>query len=56
MDTAGLDYTQVRYEDDMATALAAADLAVCRSGGTTVAELAVIGVASILVPAADRHP
>ncbi len=48
--TDGLDYTQVRYEHDMATALAAADLAVCRSGGTTVAELAVIGVASILVP------
>ena len=50
VDTDGLDYTQVRYEHDMATALAAADLAVCRSGGTTVAELAVIGVASILVP------
>ena len=48
--TDGLDYTQVRYEHDMATALAAADLAVCRAGGTTVAELAVIGVASILVP------
>ena len=50
VDTDGLDYTQVRYEHDMATALAAADLAVCRAGGTTVAELAVIGVASILVP------
>ncbi|MDQ2678561.1 MAG: undecaprenyldiphospho-muramoylpentapeptide beta-N-acetylglucosaminyltransferase [Actinomycetota bacterium] len=50
IETDGLDYTQVRYEHDMATVLAAADLAVCRSGGTTVAELAVIGVASILVP------
>ncbi len=50
VDTDGLDYVQVRYEHDMATVLAAADLAVCRSGGTTVAELAVIGVASILVP------
>ena len=30
--------------------LAAADLAVCRSGGTTVAELAVVGVPAVLVP------
>ena len=30
--------------------LAAADLAVCRAGGTTVAELAVVGVPSVLVP------
>jgi UDP-N-acetylglucosamine:LPS N-acetylglucosamine transferase len=30
--------------------LAAADLAICRSGGTTVAELAVVGLGSILVP------
>lgn len=48
--TDGLDYTQIRYEHDMATVLAAADLAVCRAGGTTVAELAVIGVGSVLVP------
>lgn len=34
----------------MPTALAAADLVISRSGGTTVAELAVIGVGSILVP------
>jgi UDP-N-acetylglucosamine:LPS N-acetylglucosamine transferase len=40
----------VRYEDRMPLALAAADLVVCRSGGTTVAELAVIGVPSVLVP------
>ncbi len=30
--------------------LAATDLAVCRVGGTTVAELAVVGVPSVLVP------
>jgi undecaprenyldiphospho-muramoylpentapeptide beta-N-acetylglucosaminyltransferase len=45
-----LQYRAVRYESRMELALAAADLAVCRSGGTTVAELAVIGVPSVLVP------
>jgi UDP-N-acetylglucosamine:LPS N-acetylglucosamine transferase len=30
--------------------MAAADVVVCRSGGTTVAELAVIGLPAILVP------
>jgi UDP-N-acetylglucosamine:LPS N-acetylglucosamine transferase len=30
--------------------LAAADVAVCRSGGTTVAELAVVGLPALLVP------
>lgn len=45
----GLTYQVVRYEDRMPEALAAADLVVSRSGGS-VAELAVIGRASILVP------
>ena len=45
-----LDYRAVRYESRMPLVLAAADLVVCRSGGTTVAELAVIGVPSVLVP------
>ncbi len=45
-----LIYQPVRYADRMDLVLAAADLAICRSGGTTVAELAVVGVASILVP------
>ena len=40
----------MRYESRMPLVLAAADLVVCRSGGTTVAELAVIGVPSVLVP------
>lgn len=48
--TDGLQYEQVRYSDRMDLVLAAADLAVCRSGGTTVAELAVVGVPSVLVP------
>lgn len=43
-------YRSVRYEDRMDLALAAADLAVCRSGGTTVAELAVMGLPAVLVP------
>jgi undecaprenyldiphospho-muramoylpentapeptide beta-N-acetylglucosaminyltransferase len=50
LETHGLSYQAVRYEDRMDLVLAAADLAVCRSGGTTVAELAVVGVPSILVP------
>lgn len=43
-------YRAVRYEDRMDRVLVAADLAVCRSGGTTVAELAVVGVPAVLVP------
>lgn len=45
-----VSYHPVRYEDRMATLLAAADLAVCRAGGTTVAELAVLGLPAVLVP------
>jgi len=46
------------FIDDMAAAYAEADLAVCRAGATTVAELAAVGLASVLVPfphAADDH-
>jgi len=50
LEPGGLDYRAVRYESRMQLALAAADLVVCRSGGTTVAELAAVGVPSILVP------
>ena len=46
----GIGYERVGYEDRMDRVLAAADLAVCRAGGTTVAELAVIGVPAVLVP------
>jgi undecaprenyldiphospho-muramoylpentapeptide beta-N-acetylglucosaminyltransferase len=45
-----LRYDAVQYEHDMPTVYAAADLIVCRSGASTVAELAVAGVASVLVP------
>lgn len=48
--TRGLQYRAVRYEDHMATVLTAADLVIGRAGGTTVAELAEVGVAGLLVP------
>lgn len=46
----GLVYQAVRYEDHMEDVLAAADLLVGRAGGTTVAELAEVGLAGLLVP------
>jgi UDP-N-acetylglucosamine--N-acetylmuramyl-(pentapeptide) pyrophosphoryl-undecaprenol N-acetylglucosamine transferase len=46
----GLLYQPVRYEDRMHSLLAAADIVVSRSGGSTVGELAVVGLPSILVP------
>lgn len=45
----GLVYQLVEYEDRMASALAAADLAVGRAGGG-IAELAAMGVPAVLVP------
>ena len=46
----GLLYQQVRYEDRMDLVFAAADVAVCRAGATTVAELAVVGLPALLIP------
>ena len=46
----GLWYRRVRYEERMPDLLAAADVAVCRAGGSTVAELAQVGLGAILVP------
>ncbi len=46
----GLAYERIRYEDRMDLVLTAADLMIGRSGGTTVAELAEVGLASVLVP------
>lgn len=45
-----LDLRVVPYEHRMDDVLAAADVVLCRSGGTTVAELAVAGVPAVLVP------
>lgn len=46
----GLVYQAVRYEDRMDLLLAAADVVVSRAGGTTVAELAAVGLPAVLVP------
>lgn len=46
------------YVDDMAAAYATCDLVICRSGATSLAELAALGLASVLIPfphAADDH-
>lgn len=55
---AGVEAEVVEFVDDMATAYARADLVICRAGAITVAELAAVGVASVLVPfpfAVDDH-
>jgi UDP-N-acetylglucosamine--N-acetylmuramyl-(pentapeptide) pyrophosphoryl-undecaprenol N-acetylglucosamine transferase len=55
---AGIDAQVSAFIDDMAAAYAWADLVICRAGALTVAELAVVGVAAILVPyphATDDH-
>lgn len=48
----------VPYIDDMPTAYAAADAAICRAGALTVAEVTAVGLPCLLVPfpyAADNH-
>ncbi|WP_455207557.1 undecaprenyldiphospho-muramoylpentapeptide beta-N-acetylglucosaminyltransferase [Kaarinaea lacus] len=54
----GVDAKVVPFIDDMAEAYRWADLVICRAGAMTIAELAIAGVASILVPypyAVDDH-
>jgi UDP-N-acetylglucosamine--N-acetylmuramyl-(pentapeptide) pyrophosphoryl-undecaprenol N-acetylglucosamine transferase len=46
----GLSYVQVAYEDHMELVYAASDIAVCRAGANTVAELTVTGTPSLLIP------
>jgi UDP-N-acetylglucosamine--N-acetylmuramyl-(pentapeptide) pyrophosphoryl-undecaprenol N-acetylglucosamine transferase len=46
----GIDAEVVEYIDDIATAYRNADLVICRSGAMTVAEIAMVGVAALLVP------
>ena len=48
--TGALTYQVVRYEDHMERVYAAADVAVCRAGASTVAELMVAGLPAVLVP------
>ncbi|RUO71890.1 undecaprenyldiphospho-muramoylpentapeptide beta-N-acetylglucosaminyltransferase [Idiomarina ramblicola] len=50
--------TVTEFIDDMGDAFSRADLVICRAGALTISELAVMGVASILVPlphAVDDH-
>lgn len=46
----GITYQPVEFEHQMPLLLSACDVVVARAGGTTVAELAVVGVAAILIP------
>ena len=55
---AGVDARVVAFESDMPQRYLEADLALCRSGALTVAELALAGLPALLVPypfAADDH-
>lgn len=54
----GLAANVVPFIDDMAGAYASHDLAICRAGALTLAELTAVGLPSVLVPfphAADNH-
>lgn len=52
---AALVYQAVEYEDRMPSLLAAADIAVTRAGGSTLSELAVMGLPAVLVPLPIAH-
>lgn len=47
---AGVEASVVEFVDDMARAYQWADLVICRSGASTVSELAAVGVYGLLVP------
>ncbi|HET7359395.1 MAG TPA: glycosyltransferase, partial [Rhodanobacteraceae bacterium] len=55
---AGVEARVQPFIEDMATAYASADLAVCRAGALTIAELCAAGLGALLVPfpfAVDDH-
>ncbi|MCX7946015.1 MAG: undecaprenyldiphospho-muramoylpentapeptide beta-N-acetylglucosaminyltransferase [Hydrogenophilus sp.] len=57
-ERAGVSAECVRFIEEMAEALAAADVVVCRAGAMTVAEVTAVGVAAHFIPypfAADDH-
>jgi len=45
-----LIYQAIEFEDRMGDVLTAADIVICRAGATTIAELAVTAMPSVLVP------
>jgi UDP-N-acetylglucosamine--N-acetylmuramyl-(pentapeptide) pyrophosphoryl-undecaprenol N-acetylglucosamine transferase len=47
---AGLRYVTVGFVDRMDLAYAAADLAICRAGASTVTEVASVGLPAVFVP------
>jgi UDP-N-acetylglucosamine--N-acetylmuramyl-(pentapeptide) pyrophosphoryl-undecaprenol N-acetylglucosamine transferase len=47
---AGVEAEIIPFIDDIAARYSAADVVLCRAGAITVSELAVAGVASVLVP------
>lgn len=49
-DDDGIAYRRIDYVDDMSDVWAATDVVVCRAGASTIAEIATIGVAAIVVP------
>jgi len=56
--SAGVQARTLAFIEEMAAAYSDADLVICRAGASTVAEIAVVGVASVLVPfphAVDDH-
>lgn len=56
--SAGVGAKLLAFVEDMAAAYAEADLVICRAGAITVAEIAAVGIASVLIPfpyAADDH-
>jgi UDP-N-acetylglucosamine--N-acetylmuramyl-(pentapeptide) pyrophosphoryl-undecaprenol N-acetylglucosamine transferase len=56
--TAGVIAEITAFIDDTASAMAQADLVICRSGASTVTEIAAVGAAAIFVPfpsAVDDH-
>lgn len=46
----GIWYRRVGYESGMADLYAACDVLVCRAGASTIAEIATIGIAAVIVP------
>lgn len=57
-ESAGVQGELVPFIDDMASALAQADLVICRAGASTISEIAAVGAAALFVPfphAVDDH-